>query len=164
MPRQKTYIDQQVVPAIEAVVSESKGSYFTKSDVVERIRKVRRVERLLDDLQKRHAGVGADTVVIRYIESAVGRALQKKDSNGLRVYECYSAGERQRRWMPLRAMTAPQLRIAMQEAARGARELRLKAEGYQLLLDELESGPASATVDDVYDTVVPRILEHRSGS
>lgn len=164
MARKKTYIDSQIEPAIEKVVKKSGASYFTRKDVVDQIKKVRRVSSLLDDLQRRHAGVGADEIVLRYIDDAVGRALQKKDANGLRVYECYSAGERQRRWMRFRAMTADQLRVAMQAANRGARELQLKAEGYQLILDELEKGPPGATVDDVYDEVVPRILEHRESA
>lgn len=164
MARRKTYLDSQIEPAIEKVVRKSGASYFTKKDVVDQIKKVRRVSSLLDDLQRRHAGVGADEIVLRYIETAVGQALQKKDANGLRVYECYSAGERQRRWMRLRAMTAEQLRVAMQAADRGARELQLKAEGYQLILNELEKGPPGATVDDVYDEVVPRILEHRASA
>ena len=164
MARRKTYLDSQIEPAIEKVVRKSGASYFTKKDVVDQIKKVRKVSSLLDDLQRRHAGVGADEIVLRYIETAVGQALQKKDANGLRVYECYSAGERQRRWMRLRAMTADQLRVAMQAADRGARELQLKAEGYQLILNELEKGPPGATVDDVYDEVVPRILEHRASA
>ena len=164
MARKKTYIDSQIEPAIEKIVKESGASYFTKKDVVDQIKKVRKVASLLNDLQKRHSGVGADEIVVRYIETAVGQALQKKDANGLRVYECYSAGERQRRWMRLRAMTADQLRVAMQAANRGARELQVKAEGYQLILDELEKGPPGATVDDVYDEVVPRILEHRASA
>ena len=164
MARRKTYLDSQIEPAIEKVVRKSGASYFTKKDVVDQIKKVRKVSSLLDDLQRRHAGVGADEIVLRYIETAVGQALQKKDANGLRVYECYSAGERQRRWMRLRAMTAEQLRVAMQAADRGARELQLKAEGYQLILNELEKGPPGATVDDVYDEVVPRILEHRASA
>ena len=164
MARRKTYLDSQIEPAIEKVVRKSGASYFTKKDVVDQIKKVRKVSSLLDDLQRRHAGVGADEIVLRYIETAVGQALQKKDANGLRVYECYSAGERQRRWMRLRAMTAEQLRVAMQAADRGAREFQLKAEGYQLILNELEKGPPGATVDDVYDEVVPRILEHRASA
>ena len=164
MARKKTYLDSQIEPAIEKIVKESGASYFTKKDVVDQIKKIRKVAHLLNDLQKRHSGVGADEIVVRYIETAVGQALQKKDENGLRVYECYSAGERQRRWMPLRAMTADQLRVAMQAADRGARELQVKAEGYQLILDELEKGPPGATVDDVYDEVVPRILEHRASA
>ena len=164
MARRKTYIDSQIEPAIAKVVKESGASYFTKKDVVDRIKKVRKVTHLLNDLQKRHSGVGADEIVIRYIETAVGQALQKKDENGLRVYECYSAGERQRRWMPLRAMTADQLRAAMQAADRGARELQVKAEGYQLILAELEKRPPGATVDNVYDEVLPRILEHRASA
>ena len=157
MARKKTYLDQQVAPAIEKVVKKSGGSYFTKKDVVDQIRRVKRVASLLSDLRRRHAGMDADEIVLRYIESAVGSALQKRDSNGLRVYECYSAGEPQRRWMPLRAMTADQLRVAMQEARTGARQLHLKAEGYQLILEELEKYPGS-TVDDVYDDVVPKVL------
>lgn len=163
MARKKTYLDNQIEPALEKVVKRS-ASYFTKKDVVDQIKRVRKVSSLLDDLQRRHAGVGADEIVLRYIDTAVGQALQKKDANGLRVYECYSAGERQRRWMPLRAMTADQLRVAMQAANRGARELQVKAEGYQLILDELEKGPPGATVDNVYDEVLPRILEHRASA
>lgn len=164
MVRKKTYIDSQIEPALEKVVKKSGASYFTKKDVVDQIKKVRKVSSLLDDLQRRHAGVGADEIVLRYIDTAVGQALQKKDPNGLRVYECYSAGERQRRWMRLRAMTAEQLRVAMQAADRGARELQVKAEGYQLILAELEKGPPGVTVDDVYDEVIPKILEHRASA
>lgn len=164
MARKKTYLDSQIEPAIEKVVKEVGASYFTKKDVMDQIKKVRRVSSLLNDLQKRHSGVGADEIVVRYIENAVGQALQKKDANGLRVYECYSAGERQRRWMPLRAMTADQLRVAMQAADRGARELQVKAEGYQLILAELEKRPPGAIVDNVYDEVLPRILEHRASA
>lgn len=92
MARKKTYIDSQIEPAIEKIVKESGASYFTKKDVVDQINKVRKVASLLNDLQKRHSGVGADEIVLRYIEAAVGRALQKKDANGLRVYECTARG------------------------------------------------------------------------
>ena len=66
--------------------------------------------------------------------------------------------------MRLRAMTADQLRVAMQAANRGARDLQVKAEGYQLILAELEKRPPGATVDNVYDEVIPKILEHRASA
>ena len=105
-----------------------------------------------------------DKFIKKHLENAVGQALQKRDANGLRICECYSAGTRHRRWMPLRAMTANDLRAVMQATRVESRALANKAEGYQMMITELENLSAAATVNSVYDAVVPKIKEYRAKS
>ena len=159
----RNYIEQQIEPAIQKVVARSNGSYFTKREVVSEVLSVGKLRDLMKRLRQ-YSALGVDEFIKKHLENAVGQALQKRDSNGLRIYECYSAGRRQRRWMPLRAMTANDLRAVMQATRVESRALANKAEGYEMMITELEKLSAAATVNSVYDAVVPKIKEYRAKS
>ena len=83
-------------------------------------------------------------------------------SYGIRVYECYGAGESERRWQPLRALTANTLRAVMRETRTQERQLKIKSAGYEHFLRELEKLGEGATVGDVYDRVAPQIVAQHS--
>ena len=161
MTLERTPLDRLVQPAVERVAARG-GGYFTKSEVIVSITKQRRVAALLADLRIRHGAWKVDALILRYILGKVGTELQRRDSNGVRIYECYAAGQRERRWMPLRAMTAKALRAVMQETRTQARQLELKGEGYEYFLRELEKLDEAATVGDIYDQVIDRIRAHRA--
>lgn len=161
MTLERTPLDRQIQPAVERVAARG-GGYFKKSEVINTIMKQRRLAALLADLRTRHGAWQIDQLVLRYIYGKVGTELQRRDSNGIRIYECYAAGERERRWMPLRAMTSNTLRAVMQETRTQARQLQLKGEGYEYFLRELEKLDEAATVDDIYDQVIDRIRAHRA--
>ncbi|MFZ0058728.1 MAG: hypothetical protein WAL35_01615 [Acidimicrobiales bacterium] len=155
-----TPIDRLIQPAIKKAAKST--SYFRKSEAVRTVLTNPKVVELLTDLRNRHGGWQIDQLVIRCIDAKVAQELQRRDANGIRVYECYAAGERERRWLPLRAMTRDQLRAVMQATRTQARSLTLKGEGYQIFLDELEKLSPTAVVNDVYDRVVPKIQAYRS--
>lgn len=161
MTLERTPLDRLIQPAVERVAARG-GGYFKKSEVVLSIVKRDKVAALLADLRTRHGAWQIDQLILRYINGKVGAEVQRRDSNGVRIYECYAAGERERRWMPLRAMTANTLRAVMQETRTQARQLELKGEGYEYFLRELEKLSESATVDDVYEKVIDRIRAHRA--
>jgi hypothetical protein len=163
MTLERTPVDRLVQPAVERVAARG-GGYFKKSEVVQAITKERRVSSLLTDLRTRHGAWKIDQLILRYIDGRVGHILQMRDANGIRVYECYAAGEKERRWMPLRAMTANTLRAVMQETRTQARYLTIKGEGYQYFLTELEKLGEEATVEDVYDKVIGRIQTYRASA
>ena len=121
--------------------------------------------KVLTDLRTKHGAWKLDQLIKRYVDTRVGQALQQRDANGIRVYECYAVGKPERRWLPLRAMTAVTLRNVMQQTRVQARQLSVKGEGYHILLDELEKlGQPNATVDEVYDKVIKKIIAHKEAA
>ncbi len=137
-------------------------SPFLPREVIAEILNHRNLRRVLADIRNRYGEVWKfDEIIRRHIQADVGRVLQERDSNGIRKYECYGAGERERRWMPLRVMTADSLRAVMRETRTQERHLHVKGEGYQFFLDELEKLGPGATVDQVYDDTLPPILQFR---
>lgn len=164
MKKERTKIDNLVEPAVKRVAEREK-SYFRKSEVVDEVTKNKNLANIFADLRGRYRAWKLDTIIMRYVEKRVADALQQRDSNGIRIYECYAAGERERRWLTVRAMTADTLRAVMQETRTQARQLTIKGEGYQILLEELEGlGDPNATVDDVYDVAVPKIRAYRAAA
>ena len=161
MTLERTPLDRLVEPAVRRVAARG-GGYFKKKKVVNALTREKRVTALLADLRTRHGAWKIDQLILRYIDGKVGGELQRRDSNGIRIYECYAAGERERRWMPLLAMTANTLRALMQETRTQARQLQLKGEGYEYFMKELEKLDETATVGDVYDQVIDRIRAHRA--
>jgi Arc/MetJ-type ribon-helix-helix transcriptional regulator len=95
------------------------------------------------------------------IEGMVGAVMQERDAYGIRRYEQYAAGERERRWQPLQAMTIDVLRSVARETRTQARVLEIKGEGYNLFIQALEKLGPTATVKDVYEEVAPKIMEAR---
>jgi len=160
MTKPKTMIDRLIEPAI--IRAAKRPGYFHKSQVVNEVLNSSKLGGMLVDIEKRYSGWDLDEIIRRYITGRVGSVLQQRDSNGIRVYECYSASESERRWMPIRGMTVNHLRAVMQETRTQARHLEVKAAGYQMMIKELEKLSDTAIVDQVYDKVVPLIKEARS--
>jgi len=160
MTLQRTPLDRLIQPAVEHVAKQG-GGYFKKSEVVAHLLRKNKFSALLADLRNRHGAWQIDELILRYVVARIGSELQRRDSLGIRVYECYAAGERERRWMPLQAMTANTLRAVMQETRTQARQLVIKGEGYQLFLTELEKLGEDAIVGDVYEKIAPRIVAYR---
>ncbi len=161
MTREQTPIDKLIDPAVVKVAKDTK-SYFRKSEVVAEVTSNARVATVLKEVRSKYGGWKLDQLLLRYISDQVGRVLQQHDANGIRVYECYAAQEKERRWMPLRAMTADHLRAVMQETRTQARSLELKGTGYQYFMEELEKLNKNATVDEVYERAVPKIQTYRA--
>jgi hypothetical protein len=156
-----TEIDRLIDPAIKKV---SKSSYFRKSEVVNQVLSHGELAKALRSVDKSHAGWNLSEIVHRYVYASVGHALQQKDSNGIRVYECYAAGESERRWMRLRAMTARELRLVIQETRTRERQMVVKRKAYEVFLDELEKLEAGTKIGAVYDDVVAKIRKVRSAA
>jgi hypothetical protein len=123
------------------VLREKKGSFFYKSEV--------------RSIMLRHKKLAEALRVIgdQYAEWGI---------EGVRVYECYGAGESERRWQPLRGMTRDTLLAVMRETRVQERQLNLKGRGYQEFIDALEKLGPDATVADVYDEVVPKVVAQHS--
>jgi len=160
MAQERTPLDRLIDPAVERVGKSR--SYFKKSEVIAEVRKNRALNRMLTEMRNKYRAWKFDQIIVRYMEGAIGSVLQRRDANGIRIYECYSVGSRERRWQPLRAMTLTTLRAVMAEARTQARQLELKGEGYEYFEKELEKLGPNARVEQVYDQAVPLILAHRA--
>jgi len=147
-------VDKLIDPAIYAV-AYSQG-YFHPSDVVREVLKHQKLAAALKDARNRWGRF--DEIVIRYIKSAVGSKLHTtKDTNGVRIYECYSAGESERRWLRFQALTLADLRAVMQENRKLERQIHIKGTNYQAFYDELQTLAAqkpNAVVGDIYDKAI----------
>jgi hypothetical protein len=158
--KEHTPIDKLIEPAVKRVAERETG-YFQKNEIVTEVLKNKNLSGMLADIKKRFGGWKFDTVILRYIDGRVGQVLQQRDGNRIRVYECYAAGGRERRWLPLRAMTADTLLAVMRETRTQARQLEIKGEGYEFFYNELKG--TKLTIEDVYDKVVPMIRDFRAG-
>ena len=126
--REVTGIDKLIDPAIKKVARGT--SYFRKSAVKNEVLATSSLKTALRSLDNNHPEWQFGEVIHRYVEAAVGHALQQKDANGIRVYECYAAHESERRWMKLRSMTAAQLRLVIAETHTRERQMVVKRKGY----------------------------------
>lgn len=159
--QQRTKIDNLIEPALLKVAKRA-SPYFGKSAIINEVTNNKALAAILADLRDRYGAWKIDQLILRYIDSHVGHALQQRDANGIRVYECYGAGESERRWQPLRALTADKLRLVMRQTRREAAQLERKGEGYHIILEELERlRRPDATVDDVYERALPKIKKFR---
>ena len=158
MTREKTKIDNLIEPAVEKVARRAGGRHFWKSSIVNEVVSNKGLAPVLADLRKHYGPWKFHDLIMRHIEILVGRALQQRDANKMRIYECYAAGEPEQRWQTLRAMTADGIRHVMQRARREKVKFARKETGYGVLLEELEKlGQPNATVDEVYDRAMPKI-------
>jgi hypothetical protein len=98
--KEKTPIDRIIEPALEKVAARRENRYFYKSEVLAEVLKHRSLKNMLDEMKAKWPDWKFDEVIRRYITDRVGQALQKRDANKIRVYECYGAGESERRWQP----------------------------------------------------------------
>lgn len=158
MSKQHTKIDNLMASKLNEIakVAKSLSRYFHKSWIVEAVINDKKFARVLNDLRSQHKPWGIDQIIRGYIEYSVGQMLQQRDAHKVRVYECYGAGEPERRWLPLRAMTVDNLRLVIQQTRALTRRLTLKGEGYQQLLEELEKLGPNATVDEAYEPWLAR--------
>lgn len=100
---------------------------------------------------------------MRQINGLIGEALQARDDNRIRLFECYSVpGRTERRWLPLRAMTKGMLLNVMRETRVQERQLHIKSEGYEFFMSELDNLEVDATVAAVYEAAAPKIVEYRT--
>lgn len=163
MTLERTPIDKLIEPAIQKVAQTTKG-HFVKAEVLNELRAQRGLGSALAKIRATYANWKFDQVILRYIDMRVGQVLQMRDSNGVRVYECYSTGHRERRWNLLRAMTLKDLRGVMNDTRTQARKLELKGAGYEYFAELLDALPPTATVDEVYDEALPKIRALRAQS
>lgn len=138
MTRERTPIDRLVERAVEKVARASSSAYFRKSEVINELRKQRGLGNALAQLKARYQEWKFDQVILRYIEQRVGQVLQMRDAHGLRIYENYAAGESERRWMILRAMTLKDFQSVVQETRVQERDLHVKGEGYDFFMKALK--------------------------
>jgi hypothetical protein len=156
MGKQHTPIDKLVESAVESL---SKASYFTKTEVRRDVLKHKNLSGFLVDVGKRYPGWKFDQAIIAHVDEVISVAVRQTDAHGIRLYECYAVGNRDRRYMRLRAMKANQLRAAIQETRVQARKLDIKVRVLEYYLDLVEKVGPNASVGDVYDKALPHILE-----
>jgi len=161
MPRM--FIQELVEGAVSKVVRH-KSNGFVKSEVMRELRKNKKLDAALRDINAKYNGDWQlGDILLRQINTMIGTALGVRDENRIRIYECYSVpGHRERRWLPLRAMTLEMLRNVARETRVQARQLNIKGEAYEFFIQELEKLSEGATIDQVYDIAAPKIVEFRS--
>lgn len=162
MANARLFIRELIDQAVEKVAKNKKGGFF-KSDVM---RELRKNKPLNDALKFVHAEYNGQwqlgDLLLRQINSMIGDALSVRDDNKIRLFESYSIpGKREYRYIRLRAMTKAMLLNVMREARTQERQLQLKGENYQFFMDALDKLGEDATIDQVYDMVAPKIVEHR---
>jgi hypothetical protein len=156
-------IDRIIEPALEKVIKNHPGGYFYKSEIAAEVLKHRTLAQVIANLAAVfEARWQLDEVLKAHVNARISEALRVRDSNKLRIYECYGAGESERRWLPLRALTAANLRVILRETKTQERQLNIKSAGYEHFLRELEKLGPAATVNDVYDLVAPEIVAMHS--
>jgi hypothetical protein len=157
------FIKKLIEQAVEEVVQKQPGG-FEKGDVMRELRKNAKLDAALRDINVKYNGDWQlGDMLLRQLNLMIGTALGARDDNGIRIYECYAVpGQRQRRWLPLRAMTRSMLRNVMRETRVQERQLHVKGEAYVFFMQELKKLGKRATVDQVYEIAAPKIVEHRS--
>lgn len=152
MTYERPVIYQMIEPTIQHL-AETRG-YFRKVEVVNEILNMRNVGR---EFAKMPTGFGFPVCVIHDLEAEVGRQLQRKDSRGLRRYECYTDGTGYR-WLRTGVMNASQLRTVAQGRRTQSRRMDKIAEAYEQMALKLDVMGDAATVDDLSDDEVRAIL------
>lgn len=162
MPRERTAIDKLADSAVDVVVgkSEQRGTYFFKEEIVTELMTRRNLLNVLTEIRNRYRGWNLYEMLIRQIETTIGHALQKRDVNGIRIYECYSTpGDSRRRWMRTRSLTTDTLRAVMEQTRTKEREMHVKGERYEIALYHMENlekqTGKKVRFGEVYDEVVP---------
>lgn len=153
------HLDKLIREALKEI--ESKRGYWHKGDITRLVYANDALKKKLSALDGMGNGYNFGGLVRSQIEAMVGGVMQERDSYGIRRYECYAAGERERRWQPLQAMTKDVLLAVARETRTQERVLHIKGAGYNLFIEALEKLGPSATVKDVYHEVAPKIMEAR---
>lgn len=163
MKRQQTLVDDLIARAIERLAEH--GSFY-KSDVVSEVSKTQTfcgIQRVLKDADLKAPRAGIGIVYLRGFDDMVTRALQARDENGIRLYECEASGTDQRRWMRLRAMGLEELKQVIRPTRELQRTIRVKVDAYSIYLQAMEAiGRTDVTVDDVYERCLPEIRKLRA--
>lgn len=168
-----TPIDKIVEAGLDKVLRRTKGGdYWTPTEVLREVLGSGPLATIMGDLAKRYGATvpdgpwGIDKIVLRYVKATIGTAHRVRDSaTGLREYESYAVpGQSEHRYMRLSGMTAANLQAAMEQTRTQERQYALKGEGYHILLEELQKAGATATVGDVMNTALPRIVAFRAKS
>lgn len=162
--------NKKMSPHLDKLIRQALGDierqrpYWHKSDISRRVYANDALKKKLKQLDGMGNGYNFGGLVRSQIENMVGAVMQEKDAYGIRRYECYAAGEKERRWQPLQAMTLATLRVVAREAHTQARSFHVKGSGYELLIDALEQlgQGEDAQVSAVYHDVAPKIMEARS--
>jgi hypothetical protein len=156
------HLDRLIREALKEI--ESKRPYWHKGEIANAVYSNAALKKKLAALDAMGNGYNFGGLVRSQIENMVGAVMQERDSYGIRRYECYAAGERERRWQPLQAMTRDVLLAVTRETRTQERVLHIKGAGYNMFLEALDKLGADATVADVYHDVAPKIMEARQAA
>jgi hypothetical protein len=158
---------KKMSPQLDRLIRESlkkvegERSYWHKGDITKCVYANEALKKKLTALDGMGNGYNFGGLVRSQVEAMIGSVMQERDAYGIRRYECYGAGERERRWQPLQAMTRDILLAVTRETRTQARVLTIKGSGYEMFIEELKKLGDDATVADVYETVAPKIAEAR---
>lgn len=157
------HLDKLIRAALKEI--EGKRPYWHKGEIAHVVYANPALKKKMAQLDAMGNGYNFGGLVRSQIEAMIGAVMQERDAYGIRRYECYSAGERERRWQPLQAMTRDVLLSVTRETRTQERVLHIKGTGYEMFIDALDKlGRADATVKDVYHEVAPRIMEARNAA
>lgn len=148
----KLVLDQLASSSLKRVAKRP-APYFTRDEIRVDMLKRKGLAEALIDVRRAHRFLALDEAILRYIDQAIGRALQSKDDRGVRLYESYSAGIGARRWRRFTSMTAPDLSRVIEEHVALRDAIDDKIALYQLTLDEMRR-TGSQSVAEVYEFVV----------
>ena len=140
----------------------ARNEYATKAMVLDELLAVPRISRWRERLRRIGPDLEGDRMLNKYLKGRIAAVLNRRDGNEIRVYESYKVG-REYRWRPLRSMGMDELRIVQEDSSSFARKLEVKASAISILIEEMERAGA-ATVDEIYEVALPRILEMRSNA
>ena len=153
MARNIRHIQQVVSAAIEA----HGGTWFHKREIVNEVSQDLQIASVLTRLNRMKPSWQLDEIFRKEIEGYITDYLQQTQTIAQtaagpltwRVYECYAAGERQRRWQRLDGMTADDLRVCIAarrtQVAGHQRVIRV----YEALLAILEQIGPTATFANI---------------
>lgn len=150
-------IDRACMKAVKRVARAAGGSYFYRSQVRAEVYRSDNIGPSIAEIRRSYRALALDDAVIRYIDIAIGRALQAKDDRGLRIYECYSVGHGERRWYRLLDMHLLDIRRLLRDAKSMKAHLEDRIALYELVAEEMERLGPEATVAEVYDSVVDQV-------
>lgn len=135
--------------------------YFTKEEIVRAVLRLPTIVNVLREVGRIAPGWSLNSEIERRISAIVGGALQSRDENGIRIYECYPTGQGPRRWLRLRSMKRDDLIRVMQQTTKLRRTIEYKGEDYDVFDRLLVGLSAAATVEDVYSDAVEEIKRKR---
>jgi hypothetical protein len=151
----RTALDYIILEKIEATADER--GHFNVSDILHAVLSDPRLAGVIKGLfEKFDRKWHLDTLFAQFVKNRVRLHLRKAmDSNGLRRFESYSAGEKEHRWQPLRYMTRDVLKVVIAERRTLHGQIGAQIRRYEIILHELEKYGERTRVDTVYDDVLP---------